>query len=201
MAKKQAFKKDGAAHITCFEKTSNKFYGQDAAVYSWLDEFEVSGFSSKITGPEEEEKKKELPEIQFNLNEAKKKIKYNLSLMKEPNTQANILAQVIGGELEQKVLAKSKITYDNAYKDAEKKATEDLDKSEHKDEKDENLKEDGYVYDWTRAIILAQVSKIAQKTNHFARATKKQLDGGSMLKYVREMFGISLSESMFKSIR
>lgn len=37
----------GSDHITCFDASSNLFYGQDAAVYSWLDQFEVYGFFSK----------------------------------------------------------------------------------------------------------------------------------------------------------
>ena len=47
-SKQRSFKKDGAAHITCYDKASNKFYGMDAAVYSWLDEFEVSGYTPKM---------------------------------------------------------------------------------------------------------------------------------------------------------
>ena len=64
-----------------------------------------------------------------------------------------------------------------------------------------DLRKDNWIKDWGRAIILAQVSKIAQKADHYARATKKQLDGSQLFKYIREKFGISLSESMFKTIR
>ena len=37
-----------AAHITCFNPVKSKFYGQDAAVYSWLDEFEITGYATRI---------------------------------------------------------------------------------------------------------------------------------------------------------
>ena len=90
--KTRCFKSDGKPHITCYDKLCNKFYGQDADVYSWLDEFEISGFMFKVGKAEEEEKKQELPEIKFILDEQKKTINHSLSLLKEPQTQSNILA-------------------------------------------------------------------------------------------------------------
>ena len=60
-------------------------------MYSWLDEFEIAGFIFKVASGEEEEKKQELPEILFDLNDQKKTIKYSLSLLKEPQMQCNIL--------------------------------------------------------------------------------------------------------------
>ena len=114
----RCFKSDGKPHITSFDKLSNKFYGQDADVYSWLDEFEVAGFMFKVGKAEEEEKKAELPEITFTLNKQKTTINNSLSLLKEPNTQTNVLAMIIGGEMENKVKVKSKNLYDKAYIEA-----------------------------------------------------------------------------------
>ena len=64
-----------------------------------------------------------------------------------------------------------------------------------------DIHKDNWLQDWARAMILAQVSKFARKTNHWARNTKKQLDGESLIKFTRDKYGISLSESMFKTLR
>ena len=65
------------------------------------------------------------------------------------------------------------------------------------EERKENLREGGYVYQWTRAIIYAHVSKTAQEQNFHARNSTKQLDGEAMLKFQKCKFAISVSESMF----
>ena len=65
----------------------------------------------------------------------------------------------------------------------------------------EDLKEDGWIFDYTRAIILAHVSTLAQEKNFFARAQSKQLDGKEMLKFVKDKYSISVSESIFMTLR
>ena len=153
--KLRVFKSDGKPHITCYDKLSNKFYGQDADVYSWLDEFEIAGFLFKVGKDEEDEKKYELPEITFTLNTQKTTINNSLSLLKEPKSQTNILAMVVGGELENKVQGKSKNIYNKAYVEAEKKAKEELKNLDNKEERKANLSEDRWLQDWARAIIVA----------------------------------------------
>lgn len=60
---------------------------------------------------------------------------------------------------------------------------------------------DTWVFDYTRAIILSHISKVAQEKNFFARAQSKQLDGEAMLKYFKEKYGIQISEGIFKTLR
>jgi hypothetical protein len=87
-----------------------------------------------------------------------------------------------------------------------KQITDEIEKNKaeagEEDKKDEELKEaieenDTFVFDYTRAIILSHISKVAQEKNFFARSQSKQLDGPEMLKFFKEKFGIQVSEGIF----
>jgi hypothetical protein len=93
------FGKGGSAHLTCFEPISAKWYGQDAAVYSWLEEYEINGFSAAALG-EDEEAEVGLPPLTFELDPIKTKIKNNLHKVQPPKRQADLFAQLVGGALE-----------------------------------------------------------------------------------------------------
>ena len=63
------------------------------------------------------------------------------------------------------------------------------------------MHEDGWIHDYTRAIILSHCSKIAQERDFIARKQTKQLHGKEMLKFFKEMYGIQVSEGIFSSVR
>ena len=52
------------------------------------------------------------------------------------------------------------------------------------------MKDNNYLYDYSRAIILSHCSKIARERDFIARAQTKQLDGKEMLKFFKEKYGI-----------
>lgn len=55
------------------DAASATFYCQDAAVYSWLEEFKIAGFD--FNQVEEEDEKGDLPPIMFTLDEVKVRLK------------------------------------------------------------------------------------------------------------------------------
>ena len=63
------------------------------------------------------------------------------------------------------------------------------------------MKEDNWIYDYTRAIILSHCSKIAQERDFIARKQTKQMNGKELLKFFKEMYGIQVSEGIFTSLR
>ena len=72
---------------------------------------------------------------------------------------------------------------------------------QNKQKEIEAMKEDDWIYDYTRAIILSHCSKIAQERDFIARKQTKQLNGKEMLKFFKEMYGIQISEGIFSTVR
>ena len=63
------------------------------------------------------------------------------------------------------------------------------------------MKEDNWIHDYTRAIILSHCSKIAQERDFIARKQTKQLGGKELLKFFKESYGIQVSEGIFTAVR
>jgi len=110
---------------------------------------------------EEVDEKYDIPEIEFNLDEKKKKIKDNLRNVVEPSYQSDVLAHIIGGVLEKKTIEASKVKYESAKKIAEENAKKERENDADKDNIREDLTVDDEIFDWSRAIIFAQISKNA----------------------------------------
>jgi hypothetical protein len=186
----------GREHITMYDFESSKFYGQDADVYSWLKQYEIPGFEQN--NAEEEEGPAELPPIKFNLDEKKNAVKNSVPKNKKPGLKANVVAQLMGGEAKRVIQDKSKTDYANKLAELEGAAEDE----ENKDNEEETFNSKREIFDWSRAIILAHVSKGAQMQNFYARKSESTFSTHDTIKkFFKTKQAISSTSGMFAYLR
>ena len=115
----------------------------------------------------EEDVYKNLPDIPIVLDQAKYKIKVNVAMIKEPAYQLNLFSQLIGGQFEKDASHASEAVYLEQRERAKQQYEEEQRAPDAVPKVD--LTDDGWVYDYTRAIILSYISNEAQMKGFYAR--------------------------------